>query len=167
MIDLELLSKFKIVEGGEKSNFEIGENECLYVWGRLCIPNDTNLKRELLSEAHNSAYSIHPGCTKMYNDLKRHYWWSDMKCEITIYVSRCLVCQQVKAEYQVSSGLLQPIMIPKWKWDRVTMVIVSGLPLTPKRKDSIYVIVYHLMKSAHFIPIKMDYSLEKLVELYI
>ncbi|KAA3465962.1 reverse transcriptase [Gossypium australe] len=60
-----------------------------------------------------------------------------MKREISEFVSRCLVCQQVKAEHQVPSGLLQPVMIPEWKWDIVTMDFVSGLPLSPKKKDKL------------------------------
>ncbi|KAA3471218.1 DNA/RNA polymerases superfamily protein [Gossypium australe] len=95
------------------------------------------------------------------------YWWLGMKCEISKFVSRCLICQQVKAEHQVASGLLQPVTIPKWKWERVTMDFVSGLPVTPRKKDSIWVIVDRLTKSAHFIPVRVDYSLEKLAELYV
>ncbi|KAA3465600.1 reverse transcriptase [Gossypium australe] len=117
---------------------------------RICVPKNPELIRRICDEAHNSKLSIHPGSTKMYNDLKQHYWWHVMKRDISDYVSKCLVCQQVKAEHQVPSGLLQPIMVPEWKWDRVTMDFVSGLLLTPRKKDSIWVIVDILMKSAHF-----------------
>ncbi|KAA3483950.1 DNA/RNA polymerases superfamily protein [Gossypium australe] len=82
-------------------------------------------------------------------------------------MSKFLVYQQVKAKHQVPSGLLQRILIPEWKWDRVTMDFVSGLPLTPRKKDAIWVIVDRLTKSAHFIPVKSDYSLDRLAELYI
>ncbi|KAA3488351.1 integrase [Gossypium australe] len=74
---------------------------------------------------------------------------------------------QVKAEHQVPSGLLQPVMIPESKWDRVTMDFVSGLPMSLKKKDVIWVVVDRLTKSAHFIPVRTDYSLDKLAELYI
>ena len=90
-----------------------------------------------------------------------------MKRDISEFVSKCLVCQQVKAEHQVPSGLLQPIMIPEWKWDRITMDFMTSLPLTPKRKDAVWVIVNRLTKSAHFIPVRVDYSLEKLADLYV
>nr|XP_012466266.1 unnamed protein product [Gossypium raimondii] len=76
-------------------------------------------------------------------------------------------CHQVKVEHQVPSGLLQPIMIPEWKWDRVTMDFVSGLPLTPSKKYAIWVIVDRLTKLAHFIPIRIDFPLDKLAELYV
>ena len=54
--------------------------------------------------------------------------------KISEFVSKCLVCQQMKAKHQVPSGLLQPVMVPESKWDRVTMDFVSGLPLTPRKK---------------------------------
>jgi len=60
-----------------------------------------------------------------------------MKRDIFEFVTRCLICQQVKAEHQVPSGLLQPIMVLEWKWDRITMDFVSGLPLTPSMKDTV------------------------------
>ncbi|KAA3473474.1 Retrotransposable element Tf2 [Gossypium australe] len=92
---------------------------------------------------------------------------SDMKRDISNYVSNCLICEQVKAEHQVPFGLQQLILIPERKWDRVTMDFVSGLPQTPRKKDMIWVVVDRLTKSAHFISVKFDYSLDKLDELYI
>ncbi|KAA3461732.1 DNA/RNA polymerases superfamily protein [Gossypium australe] len=99
----------------------------------------------------------------MYRDLKQLYWWSD----ISDFVSKCLVCQQVKPEHQVLAGLLQLTLIPELKWDRVTMDFVFGLPQTPRKKDAIWVVVDRLTKSAHFIPIISDYSLDELTKLYI
>ncbi|KAA3479903.1 DNA/RNA polymerases superfamily protein [Gossypium australe] len=75
--------------------------------------------------------------------------------DISDFVSKCLICQQVKVKHQVSSGLLQPILIPEWKWDRVTMDFVSGLPLTPRKKDAIWVVVDRMTKTTHFIPIEI------------
>ncbi|KAA3473224.1 Retrovirus-related Pol polyprotein from transposon 297 family [Gossypium australe] len=89
--------------------------------------------------------------------------WSGMKRDISEFVSRCLVCQQVKAEHQV----LQPVMILEWKWDRVTLDFVLELPLSLKKKDVIWFVVDRLTKSAHFIPIRIDFSLDRLAELYI
>ena len=110
---------------------------------------------------------MHPGGSKMYRDLKELYWWPGLKREVTEVVGKCLTCQQVKAEHQLPSGLLQPVKVPLWKWERVTMDFVSGLPLTPSKKDSIWVIVDRLTKSAHFIRICTDYSLQKLAKLYV
>lgn len=72
----------------------------------------------------------------MYNDLKPFYWWPNMKREITECVTKCLVCQQVKGEHLVPLGLLQPIRIPVWKWERVILDFVMRLPLSLKKKDS-------------------------------
>ena len=64
-----------------------------------------------------------------------------MKRDVTEYVSKCLTCQQVKAEHQVPTGLLNPLPIPKWKWDNITMDFLSGFPLTQQKYDSVWVIV--------------------------
>ncbi|GJZ05550.1 putative reverse transcriptase domain-containing protein, partial [Tanacetum coccineum] len=103
----------------------------------------------------------------MYQDLKKLYWWPNMKAEIATYVSKCLTCAKVKAEHQKPSGLLQQPEIPEWKWEKITMDFVSGLPRTPSGYDSIWVIVDRLTKSAHFLPMKKTDSIEKLAQLYL
>ena len=90
-----------------------------------------------------------------------------MKRDISEFVTKCLVCQRVKTKYQVPLGLLQSIRIPEWKWNRITMDFVVGLPLTGRKHDSVWVVVDRLTKSAHFLPVRTDYSLENLAELYI
>ena len=82
-------------------------------------------------------------------------------------MTKCLVCQKVKAEHQVPLGLLQPIRIPEWKWDQITMDFVVGLPLTGRKHDLIWVVVDRLTKSTHFLPMRTNYSLDKLAKLYI
>ena len=83
-----------------------------------------------------------------------------MKKDIAEYVSKCLTCQQVKAEYQVLLGLLNLIPIPQWKWDNITMDFVSGFSLTQKKHDLDWVIVEKITKSAHLLPIQLDYSMD-------
>ena len=90
-----------------------------------------------------------------------------MKRDVSEFVTKCLVCQRVKVEHQVPSGLLQPIKILEWKWDRITMDFVVRLPLTWRMHDSVWVIVDRLTKLAHFLPVRIDYPLDKLAELYI
>nr|GFB79032.1 putative reverse transcriptase domain-containing protein [Tanacetum cinerariifolium] len=87
----------------------------LAIGTRLCVPNDATLREALLTEAHSSPFSVHPGSTKMYHDLKQHFWWIVMKRDVATFVSKCLICQQVKIEHQLASGLLQPLDIPVWK----------------------------------------------------
>ena len=117
------------IGNGKEIEFTVNEDGVLHYKDRVCVPNDCELKKAILEEAHNGSFSIHPGSTKMYQDLKVSFWWSKMKRDVSEFVTKCLVCQRVKAEHQVPSGLLQPIRIPEWKWDRITMDFVVGLPL--------------------------------------
>ncbi len=93
----------------------LNDDEVLRYGTRLCVPNVDELRREIMEDAHHSAYIVHPGLTKMYRDLREHYWWSGMKRDLADFVAKCLTCQQVKAEYQRPSGLLQPLHILEWK----------------------------------------------------
>ncbi|GMJ04800.1 hypothetical protein HRI_004149200 [Hibiscus trionum] len=167
LLDSSLLPVMQQVEQGSTSVYAFDQDGVLCFKGRYCVPNDADLKRAIIREAHSSPYAMHPGGDKMYQNLKQRYRWEGMKKDISDYVSRCLTCQQVKAEHQHPSGLLQPIRIPEWKWERITMDFVTGLPLTPSKKDSVWVIVDRLTKSAHFIPVRVTYSLEKLAKIYI
>ena len=165
--DPQLVKIRQEVESGQQGDFSVRDDGTLRMRQRLCVPNVTELKKEILDEAHSSAYAMHPGSTKMYHTLKEHYWWKGMKREIAEFVSRCLICQQVKAEHQRPSGLLQPLPIPEWKWERITMDFVVGFPRSRNGYDSIWVIVDRLTKSAHFLPIRSTYSLDRLAKLYI
>ena len=143
-----------------------GEDEVIRFEGRLCVPKNEELRNEVLHEAHHSKYTIHPGVTKMYQDMKRMYWCPGMKKDVANFVGKCLTCQQVKFEHQRPGGQLQPLEIPSWKWEDITCDFVVGLPRTRKGNDAIWVVVDRLTKSAHFIPVKMTMSMDKLVQLY-
>jgi transposase InsO family protein len=131
------------------------------------IPQDRNLNKEILDEAHLSEFTIHPGSTKMYRDLRENFWWSNMKGEIVEYVSGCDTCQRIKASHLKTAGQLQPLSIPAWKWDDISMDFIVGLPLTPRKHDSIWVIVDWLTKTAHFILVHTTYSAERYAEIYV
>jgi len=103
----------------------------------------------------------------MYHDLKSYYWWPGMKREIADFVARCLTCQKIKAEHQKPGGLLQPLPIPMWKWEHITMDFIVGLTRTQRRHDAIWVVVDRLTKSAHFLAIKTTCNAKQLAELYI
>ncbi|KAL4030699.1 hypothetical protein IC575_008949 [Cucumis melo] len=135
--------------------------------GRLCVPNISELKNAILEEAHGSAYAMHPSSTKMYRTLKKTYWWSGMKQEIAEYVDRCLICQQVKPVRQRPGGFLNPLPVPEWKWEHITMDFLFGLPRTSSGHDGIWVIVDRLTKTTRFIPIKMTSTLDQLARLYV
>nr|GEU78690.1 reverse transcriptase domain-containing protein [Tanacetum cinerariifolium] len=120
--------------------------------GTHCIKNQSwlpffsNLRDLIMHESHKSKYSIHPGSEKMYQDLKKLYWWPNMK--------------------KPSSLLVQPES-PMWKWERITMDFVKTLPKTSNGHDTIWVIVDRLTRSAHFIPTRDTDSMETLISLYI
>jgi hypothetical protein len=134
---------------------------------RLVVPKKEALKKKILDEAHTLRYSIHPGSTKMNHDLRQQFWWTRMKREVAHYVSECDTCRKVKADYINPGGLLQPLSIPEWKWDDISMDFIVGLLTMARKFDLIWVIVDRLSKSAHFIPLNTNYRVQKYVEIYI
>jgi hypothetical protein len=86
---------------------------------RLVVPKNFELHCKIMDEAHCSRYSIHPGANKMYQDLKKNFWWTRMKMEITRYVPEFDMCQRVKADYLRPTRNLQPLSIPEWKWGNI------------------------------------------------
>nr|GFC73257.1 hypothetical protein [Tanacetum cinerariifolium] len=102
----------------KQTEFRLDEDDVLWQGTRLCVPNDATLRETLLTEAHSSPFSVHPSSTKMYHDLKQHFWWSGMKRDVATFVSRCLICHQVKIEHQ-------------WASDRLT----KSAQFLPIRKD--------------------------------
>jgi hypothetical protein len=134
---------------------------------RLVVPKKEALKKKILDESYTSRYSIHPGSTKMYHDLRQQFWWTRMKREIACYVFECDTGQKVKVDYMKLGGLLHQISIPEWKWDNINMDFIIGLPLMPRKFDSIWVIIDQLPKSAHFTPIHTHYDARRYAEIYI
>ncbi|RVW95658.1 Transposon Ty3-I Gag-Pol polyprotein [Vitis vinifera] len=138
--DSQLVQVMEEVKRGSKPDFVLSDDEILRFGTRLCVPNDEDLRRKLLEEAHCSKFAIHLGGTKMYKDLRQNYWWS---------------------------GSLQPLAIPEWKWKHITMDFVIGLARTLGVNNAIWVIVDRLTKSAHFLPMKDNFSLDRLASLYV
>ncbi|KAL4339218.1 hypothetical protein GQ457_08G027450 [Hibiscus cannabinus] len=153
-MDPELQKISENLDAKHNSDFSVKTYGLMYFKDRMCVPNDDGLRKEMFDEAHQSSFSIHHGSVKMYKDLKSLYWWPGMKVDITNYVSRCLTCQKVKVEHRAPTGLLQPLKFPQLKWERITMDFVTGLPITPRKNDSVWVIVDRFTKSAHFIPVR-------------
>ncbi|KAF3660362.1 hypothetical protein FXO38_12183 [Capsicum annuum] len=130
-------------------------------WARRTLPT------EIRSFIGLAGYSIHPGMTKRYRDLRKHYWWSGMRQYIADFMARYLCCQQVKVEHIRPDELLQRLPIPKWKWELITMDFMTGSPRTSHGSDSAWVIVDRLTKSAHFILVRVSFSVEKLAHIFI
>ncbi|GKC04398.1 putative reverse transcriptase domain-containing protein [Tanacetum coccineum] len=149
----------------EKLEPRVDGTLCFY--GRSWLTCYGDLRTVIMHEFHKSKYSIHPGSDKMYQDMKKLYWWPNMKANIATYVSKCLTCAKVKAEHQRPSGLLVQPDIPQWKWDNITMDFVTKLPKSSQGYDTIWVIVDRLTKSAIFVPMRETDPLEKLARMYL
>ncbi|GKA19127.1 reverse transcriptase domain-containing protein, partial [Tanacetum coccineum] len=141
---------------GLESHFERRDDDGIYLFDRIWIPLVGGIRKLIMDEAHTSRYSVHPGADKMYYDLRDLYWWPGMKRDIAEYVSKCLTCSKIKAEHQKPSGLLQQPEIPEWKWEKITMDLVTKLPKSSSGYDAFWVIVDRLTKSTHFLPIHRD-----------
>ena len=166
--DAELVSiRGRVQSGTADEGWAIHTDGSLWYRGRVVVPQSTNLREEILREFHCSRFAVHPGGTKMYHDLRRQYYWSGMKRNVGDFVRRCLTCQQVKAEHQRPTGLLQPLEIAEWKWEHITMDFVTHLQRTSRKHDAIWVIVDRLTKSAHFMAVRMTFTLEEFCRLYI
>ncbi|XP_070679270.1 uncharacterized protein [Malus domestica] len=168
MVDEEIQELVQLRSEGKKKDLRIRESDGMLMQeDRMYVPNNEELKKEILDEAHCSAYAMHPGGTKMYHTIRPFYYWPGMKREIAEYVSRCIICQQVKAERKKPFGRMQPLPVPQWKWENITMDFVYKLPRTRNGFDGIWVIVDRLTKSAHFILVREKYPLNKLAKLFI
>ncbi|GJR68577.1 putative nucleotidyltransferase, ribonuclease H [Tanacetum coccineum] len=142
--DGELWAIVQNVEDGKHTEFSVDDDGVVWFEDRLCVPNDQALREKVMTEAHSSPFTIHPGSTKMYRDLKQYFWWNCMKQDVATF----------------------PLEIPMWKWDKISMDFVTGLPTTQKRHDAIWVVVDWLTKSAHFLPIQKNYGISKLAEIF-
>jgi hypothetical protein len=125
------------MERGKAPDFTEDDQGTIWFKNRICVPDVGDLRKTILREAHDSAYSIHPGSTKMYQDLKQRYWWYGMKRDVAAHVALCDTCHRVKAEHQKPAGLLQPLKEPEWKWEEIGMDFIVGLPRTLAGYDSI------------------------------
>ncbi|KAA3461520.1 integrase [Gossypium australe] len=135
---MKLGEKVRQVVQGVQGDFTLNTEDILFFRGRLCVACDEELQYAILRNAHSSPYAMHPG-----------------------------IYQKVKAEHHYPSRLLQPLKIPEWKWERITMDFVSSFSLTSTKKDDIWVIMDHLMNRSHFLAFRTSYNLQKLPELYI
>ncbi|GJT46341.1 putative reverse transcriptase domain-containing protein [Tanacetum coccineum] len=162
-----LIENAKFPEAIREQKLEPRADGTLCLNGRSWLPCYGDLRTVIMHESHKSKYSIHPGSDKMYQDMKKLYWWPNMKADIATYVSKCLTCAKVKAEHQRPSGLLVQPKIPEWKWDNITMDFVTKLPKSSQGYDTIWVIVDRLTKSAIFTPMRETDPLDKLARMYL
>jgi hypothetical protein len=100
------------IKADKENCFRKDDQGIIWFNNRIVVPKNAKVRQQILDEAHLSRYSIHPGSTNMYHDLKQHYWWTKMKIEIACYVARCDTCRRVKAIHMKTAGRLQSLPIP-------------------------------------------------------
>ncbi|GJU55019.1 putative reverse transcriptase domain-containing protein, partial [Tanacetum coccineum] len=173
-IEAQKLENFKNEDVGgmirkdiPKERLEPRADGTLCLNSRSWLPCYGDLRTVIMHESHKSKYFIHSGSDKMYQDMKKLYWWPNMKANIATYVRKCLTCSKVKAEHQRPSGLLVQPKIPQWKWDNITVDFVTKLPKSSQGYDTIWVIVDRLTKSAIFLPMRETDPMEKLARMYL
>ncbi|XP_037493992.1 uncharacterized protein LOC119370287 [Jatropha curcas] len=130
--DAQIALWVKQIQADHGGKFRLDSNGVWFYADRIVVPQTGEVRQKILHEAHNSPYTMHPGSTKMYQDLKKDYWWPGMKRDIGDVVTRCLTCQQStsKSEIQLPSGLLHPITCTNYCEDgiRSTRTLLTGLP---------------------------------------
>ena len=122
------------------------EDGILTYKSRIYIPSVAYLRRFFMDEIHQAPYYGHPGYQKTIATARKQYFWPGMKRDMAEYISRCLKCQQVKVEHQHPAGLLQPLPVPEWKWEVISMDFITGLPMNWRQHDSIMVLVDKLKR---------------------
>ncbi|XP_039811783.1 uncharacterized protein LOC120674706 [Panicum virgatum] len=122
--DRLLLDVRKRIHEGKVGDFTLDASGAVRFRGRLCVPQKSQVKEDILKEAHRTRYTVHPGENKMYQDLKKTYWWKRMKIDVAKYVASCGICQRVKAEHKSPAGKLQSLEVLMWPWDDISMDFV-------------------------------------------
>ena len=146
--------------------YSLNEKGLILYKNRLYIPNVPKIKLLILNEIHKNPYSGHPGYQKTITMLRKDYFWPNIKNELAEYISRCFECQQVKTEHQHPAGLLQPLPIPSWKWEIISLAFITGLPRNQNLNDLIMVVIDKLSKEAHFILVKTTYKAANIVDIF-
>jgi len=158
--DPEYISLWKKVKEDQMKreilDFKINSVKTLTFKYRIYVPNQTSLKQLILDESHRKPCAGHVGYHKLLSAIR--YFWLDLRKDATEYLSKCLECQLVKAKHQHLVGFLQPLPIPEWKWETISLDFITDLPHTKKQHDSIMVVVEKLSKTTHFIPMKSTYK---------
>lgn len=120
----------------------------------------------ILQEFHVVPYAGHPGYHKTLTTIKNEYFWPGLKKEVVYFISKCLEFQRVKVEHKHPVGLLQPLAIPEWKWDTITIEFITNIPRSSRHNDSIMVVDEKLTKATHFILVKSTFKESNIAEIY-
>jgi len=116
------------------------EDEVAYMKGRIYVPNNKDIKKEIMKEHHDPADVGHPGQHRMQELIKRTYWWPGLKEDVKKYVQGCIKCQQNKVQHQKRAGELHPLEISEGPWQDISIDMIGPLPRS-NEMDAILVIV--------------------------
>ncbi|MCO5598177.1 hypothetical protein L7F22_052269 [Adiantum nelumboides] len=142
-------------------------DELLYYLDRICVPHNGALRKILIEEHHEVPFAAHPRINKTYRFLSATYFWPQIQQDVIKYVKACHSCQIMKASRQLPQGLLQPLPVPKERWESISMDFITTLPRTSKGNAQILVIVDRFSKMAHFIPCKKAASAPDIASLFV
>jgi len=141
------------------------EDEVVYMEGRIYVPNNKDIKEEILKEHHNPADIEHPGQHRMQELIKRTYWWPRLKEDIKKYVQGCVKCQQNKIQHQKKAGELHPLEILEGPWQDISIDMIGPLPRL-NEMDAILVIVDHFTKMIRLKATTTNISSEGVAKIY-
>ncbi|MCO5549058.1 hypothetical protein L7F22_002524 [Adiantum nelumboides] len=142
-------------------------DELLYYLDRICVPHNGALRKIMIQEHHEVPFAAHPGINKTYHLLSAAYFWPQMQQDVIKFVKACHSCQIMKASRQLPQGLLQPLSVPKERWESIAMDFITTLPRTTKGNAQILVIVDRFSKMSHFIPCKKAASAPNIASLFV
>lgn len=140
------------------------EDNVLYRLGKIYVPNDDEIKREILQLYHDSRITGHMGQAKMLELVSRGYYWPSMKAYVNRYVDGCDRCQRTKNRHSQTHGLLKPLPVPEGPWQSISYNFITNLPKS-KGFDAIFVVIDRLTKMAHFVPTHKTVNAEGTVKL--
>lgn len=147
--------------------FTLDRHNLLWFGRRIEVLDNNDIKKLILSDSHESLFSVHLGNNKMYSDLGRNFWCKGLKQDVARILSECDTCCRVKDELFKLAGTLQPLLIPACKWEDISMDFIAGLPRATLGYNSIWLIMDRLTKSAHYIPMKITSSFSNYAKLYL
>ena len=136
-----------------------------YNYWRTIVPDNQEVKIELLREIHCVPYAGHPGFTRTLEITRRFFYWVHMTQEVRQFVLDCPVCQIEKGSHLKPAGKLMPLEVPVRKWDHVVIDFVVGLPVQDNY-DTICTVVDKATKMCHFIPCREKISAKQVAQLY-
>jgi hypothetical protein len=162
--DVDFKDAYENCREGRTWNKYVLHDGLLYRANKLCVPA-SSVRLLLLHEAHGGGLMGHFGVKKIEDVLAAHIFWLKMRCDVERYVSRCMTCNKAKSRLN-SHGLYMPLPVLSVPWEDISMNFVLGLSRTKRGRDSIFVVVDHFSKMAHFIPCHKSDNASHVVDLF-